>query len=388
MNVLQHRAPGDRAMKVMFLLYDLGSGGTSRVTALLANGFAARGIDCSLVVCRAEGVLAPMLDPRVRLITIPGPRMKRNAGLLLDLPGLVEILRREQPDVVVSSANHMHVLAVLACRVARLAGARLVLKMTNSVLRGRRGRLARALRRAFYRRAFRQADAILAITASAQEELRDIAPEAAGKLAIVDNPYITDAMTAAGRQRNGFAHGRLLAVGRLVPQKGYDLLLDALARLKTLDWRLDVLGDGPLLEALQRQARQLGIAERIAFHGFVPDPVPSFRRAHALVLSSRWEGQGAVLLEALACGCPVVAVRSTEAVAEALGGGRYGRLTPPGDAAALADAIAATLRTEACATAEATDWVARYRIDAGIESHARALGVSLSPLQARAAVVS
>ena len=196
----------------------------------------------------------------------------------------------------------------------------------------------------------------------------------AGKLRVVDNPYVTDAMLAAGEDR-GFEQGRLLAIGRLVEQKNYPLLLDALGRLRHLAWTLDVLGDGPLLEQLREQAEALGIGDRVAFRGFVADPLPYLSTAHALVLSSAWEGQGAVLLEALACGCPVIATRSTEAIADALGGGRFGTLVRPGDAQALADAIAAELGERSEISEATRDWVERYRIDAGVRSHAEALGL-------------
>jgi glycosyltransferase involved in cell wall biosynthesis len=376
--------PMDPPKDVMLLLHDLGSGGTSRVTQLLANGFAARGIATTLVVCRNEGVLAPLLDPRVRLIALDGRRTGRNAGMLFNRLALARLLRSERPSLVMSSANHMHVLAVLAWRLARLPASRLVIKMTNPVVRGSRWSPRNLVRSAFYRWAFRQADRILLITESARGDIHRIAPGADDRLVVVNNPYISEAMLEAACDRSSVRRGHLLAVGRLVPQKGYDLLLAALGRLRKMDWRLDVLGDGPLLESLERQARQLGIADRVDFRGFVADPLPYFRQTQALVLSSRWEGQGAVLLEALACGCPVIAMQATEAVAEALGGGRFGRLTPRGDIAALARAIASELALPSRAPREARSWVERYGIDAGIDSHVEALGLSCDRGKAQA----
>jgi glycosyltransferase involved in cell wall biosynthesis len=167
----------------------------------------------------------------------------------------------------------------------------------------------------------------------------------------------------------------LLAIGRLVAQKDYPLLLDALARISDRDWTIDILGDGPLLPQLQARAQALGIGERVRFRGFVPDAIPFLQSAHALVLSSAWEGQGAVLLEALACGCPVIATRSTDAVGAVLDEGRYGRLVAPGDPAALADAIARELAQRSTLPSSTSEWIGRYRIGAGIASHAGALDV-------------
>jgi glycosyltransferase involved in cell wall biosynthesis len=372
------------ARPVMFLLSDLGTGGTGRATMLTVNGLADRGVSVDLVVMRRGGILEPELDQRVKYLPQDAGAI-RGAGMLRALPALVRRIRAERPAQIVSSGNHMHVLATLAHALARVPGCALVLKMTNPIEKPSGSALSNSMRRAWYRWAFGRADKVLVITDVAKEELALSQPEIAKKLAVVDNPYITEAMFAAGQQRNGGKPGRLLAIGRLAPQKNYPLLLDALALIKDRAWTIDILGDGPLLSALIAQAEALGIAERVRFRGFVADPVPYLTSARALVLSSSWEGQGAVLLEAMACGCPVVATRSTSAVAGVLGEGRFGCLVPPDDKDALAVAIKSALRGQTKPAAGARQWAARYGIREGVASHADALGLSLhAPEQAPA----
>lgn len=368
--------PGEQKQRLMFLLSDLGSGGTARATMLVANGLAKRGVDVSLLVMRGGGIHTPMVDPQVKLIEL-NAGAPRGPAMLLGLLELVEILRTERPTQVVSAGNHMHVVTTIAHMMAGVPACKLVLKMTNPVERKHIGRIANAARRVWYKWAFQRSDAVLLIADSTREEFRRTHRVAVCKLHVVDNPYITDAMLAVGKRAAKFEQGALLAIGRLVPQKNYPLLLDALARITHLKWTLNVLGDGPLLKSLQGQAQALGIGDRVTFHGFVPDPVAFLSRAHALVLSSAWEGQGAVLLEALACGCPVIAVRSTPAVGAVLDDGRYGTLVPPGDAKALAEAITAELESRS-RILNARPWVERYRIEAGIESHAKVLGIALT----------
>ena len=87
----------------------------------------------------------------------------------------------------------------------------------------------------------------------------------------------------------------------------------------------------------------LGIAADVQFPGFVANPQAWMARAACFVLSSRWEGLGNVLIEALACGCPVVSTDCPSGPSEILAHGEYGRLVPVADPAAMADAIAATL---------------------------------------------
>jgi glycosyltransferase involved in cell wall biosynthesis len=365
---------GGETARLLFLLSDLGTGGTARATLHVVNGLAQRGVDVSLVVLRSGGILAPRVDERVRLLGLRKPR-SRGAAMLLAIPELAALVRSQRPTMIVSSGNHMHVAAALTHLLAGRGRCGLALKMTNPVTRPNGGRLAKLVRRGWYRWAFRRADRILLISPSGRKEIEAAFSRLAPKLRLVDNPYVTDAMIRAGKRKEPFRPGRLLAIGRLVAQKDYPLLLDALARISDRDWTIDILGDGPLLPQLQARAQALGIGERVRFRGFVPDAIPFLQSAHALVLSSAWEGQGAVLLEALACGCPVIATRSTDAVGAVLDEGRYGRLVAPGDPAALADAIARELAQRSTLPSSTSEWIGRYRIGAGIASHAGALDV-------------
>ena len=104
-----------------------------------------------------------------------------------------------------------------------------------------------------------------------------------------------------------------------------------------------VLGKGKLQETLLSRARQLGIAENVAFPGFVENPYAFLAKASLFVLSSRYEGLSRVLIEAMACGCPVVSTNCQFGPNEILEDGRWGELVPVGNATALADAIIRSL---------------------------------------------
>src|SRR5690606_37626457 len=131
----------------------------------------------------------------------------------------------------------------------------------------------------------------------------------------------------------------LVAAGRLVPQKNFPLLLAAFAQLRAQrPARLLILGEGRERPRLEAAAHELGIAADVALPGHVDNPYAAYARASLFVLSSDWEGLPTVLIEALACGCPIVATDCPSGPAEILQGGRYGSLVPMGDAAALAQA--------------------------------------------------
>lgn len=136
----------------------------------------------------------------------------------------------------------------------------------------------------------------------------------------------------------------VLSVGRLNLSKDYSTLLKAFANLRSKrPARLMILGEGELRTELECLADTLGIAGDVALPGWTSNPFAHMARASLFVLSSAFEGLPTVLVEALACGCPVVSTDCPSGPAEILDGGRYGRLSPVGDAAALADAMAATL---------------------------------------------
>jgi glycosyltransferase involved in cell wall biosynthesis len=136
----------------------------------------------------------------------------------------------------------------------------------------------------------------------------------------------------------------VLGVGRLVDQKGFATLLEAVARLRReRPLRLLVLGEGRRRGALERQARRLGLGADFALPGFAPNPFAYMARAGVFVLSSVYEGLPGVLIQALACGCPVVSTDCPDGPREILAGGEYGPLVPVGDAAALAAAIGRVL---------------------------------------------
>ena len=142
-----------------------------------------------------------------------------------------------------------------------------------------------------------------------------------------------------------FAEGNppvILGIGRISHQKNFESLVRAFARVRRLrPARLLILGSGSARRAhrLQALATRLGVDADVDLAGYVPNPAAYLSRAALFVLSSRWEGASNTLLEALACGCPVVATRAETGVSEVLLNGRTGPLVPVDDDRALADAI-------------------------------------------------
>jgi glycosyltransferase involved in cell wall biosynthesis len=185
------------------------------------------------------------------------------------------------------------------------------------------------------------------------------------KLRQVLNPLVIPACPPGIERRQK----RVIAVARLVHQKGYDLLLDAFGRIadQAPDWTLDIVGDGPLLEPLQARARDLGVTGRVVFHGHLADPFPLLYQASVFVLPSRFEGMPNAMLEAMGCGLPVIVSDASPGPLELIRHEDTGLVVPKEDAPALAAAMLRTFR----------DAVLRERLAAGALREAQQMDIDI-----------
>lgn len=338
------------SQKIVLLCSDLEVGGIQRVVVNLANGLAERGMDVVCAVLRRGGAFRPLLSPRVRVDELGCT----SQPLALLHPGskLAACLGTEGPGTVVSFGHMTNLLAAWS-KILRRLPFRLVAsehstfgaRMANDAPfhRWRRSMRARFL--------YRQAECCVCVSRGTADDLVRLGIVPPSKIRVVYNPIVDASLRAAAAEPVGHPWLRpgsapvLLAVGRLIPLKGYDDLLRAFRMLtRDTEARLVLLGDGPDRGRLEGLASELGIAEDVHFAGFEPNPYAWMARAAALVLSSRCEGFANVLVEALACGANVVSTDCPSGPREILEGGRWGRLVPVGDAAAMAEAMRGTLR--------------------------------------------
>jgi glycosyltransferase involved in cell wall biosynthesis len=168
----------------------------------------------------------------------------------------------------------------------------------------------------------------------------------------------------------------ILGVGRLTVQKDFPTLIRAFARVRQKrNARLLILGEGELRSELNALVAELGLQADVALPGFVENPFVFMRHASLFVLSSAWEGFGNVLVEAMACGMPVVSTDCPSGPAEILQNGKWGRLVPVGDVQALSEALLATLeesthpdvaaRAAECSVDRAVEGYLRVRLPSG-----------------------
>jgi exopolysaccharide biosynthesis WecB/TagA/CpsF family protein len=333
-------------LHLAFYFHDLSGGGVERMRLSLAAALLRRGVRVTLILHRAAGDLGGLVPPGAAVVELGGRRT------LADLPRLIGAVRRLRPDVLFSSLDHNNVVAMLAWAIARPRTS-LVICQHNALSEeaGPRQALRYRLVPFLYRWLNRRADRVLAVSSGVAAELAAMAGIAPSRLVVVHNPVVDARFEARGPSPAPHpwladpAWRTFVFAGRLVPQKDPETALRALACLAAgARTRLLVLGQGPLEPGLRRLAAALGVADRVAFAGFVPDPLPWIEHAAGLVLSSRHEGFGNVIVEALALGTPVIATDCPHGPGEILEGGIHGVLVAPGDAAAIAGAMAQDLR--------------------------------------------
>lgn len=203
------------------------------------------------------------------------------------------------------------------------------------------------LRRRFIRRFYRNAAAHIAVAPDVANDLHnnfDVPPELIQTIINgVDIARLKQLADAPAPYMRNSTTLRLLSVGRLNQQKGFDILLRAMGRIRHLPWQLTILGQGEEEDTLRKLSAQEGITDRIEFPGWQANPYPWMKHSDLFVLSSRWEGMPNVLLEAMAIGLPTVATDCPTGPRLLLDNGRVGRLVETGSESRLAEAIASLL---------------------------------------------
>ncbi len=324
-------------LKVMFAIPALDRGGPDRVFFELLCSLDRSRFEPMLVVSEPTGHYLERLPPDVAVdVLAPLSRYPFRAAL--------RAARRDKPDVILATLRMTFTMGLVAPLLPKRT--RLVLRQANdfttdfATLVGKsfvKHRLARWISMAN----LRMADAVVCQSAAMEADLRELLG-ARARLHVIGNPIDLGAVTRdAAASAKGQGSPALVSVGRLTPQKGYDILLPAIrsVRERHPQLHLTVFGDGPDRAGLEQQTRELGLGESVTFAGFTSSPLPHVRAATLFVLASRYEGFPNAALESLACGTPVMLTDCPGANAELVADGINGRLAKRVDAVAVATAI-------------------------------------------------
>jgi glycosyltransferase involved in cell wall biosynthesis len=333
---------------IALFLPSLEGGGAERVFVELANEFAARRVHVDLLLASAHGPYLSEVASAVRVVDFGA------AGVLQALPKLTRYMRKERPDALLSGLDHANIVAIVA-RVASRTRTRSVISMRSVPTAGFRE--VRSLRKfavlQLIRLAYPLADAIVANSETVASDLSQLVRIRGERLHTVHNPVNISRIQRLSTEEVGHPWAQpgappvILGVGRLDVLKDFSTLVRAFSLVRSRqECRLVILGDGPERGKLEDIVRQLGLDRDVLLAGFVSNPFAWMRRARVFVSSSLTEGCPNALMQALACGTPVVSTDCLGGSAEILQNGKWGRLVATRDDSAMAEAIVATLQTE------------------------------------------
>jgi glycosyltransferase involved in cell wall biosynthesis len=320
---------------------------------VLARELSNRGVNVTIVVHQLRGELVPLLPQGIPVVSLDGVRT------LQDVLRLRRFLLAERPSILMANVDHNNIAAGLANALSGCA-TRLVICQHNPLSDSYHATVNWKHRVVpwFYGALSPFIGHSVAVSNGIANELVHHAHLPAANVSTIFNAVIGDDF--ADRANQPLQHPWLankdrpvfVTAGRLVEMKDQRTLLRAFAiHLQAHKARLMILGAGPMLGDLRALVAELDIAEHVEFTGFVPNPLSYMRAADAFVLSSRSEGFGNVLVEAMGCGTPVISTDCPYGPGDILARGRYGILVPPQDPEALAPAFSQVI-------AEADRWPA------------------------------
>lgn len=332
---------------ISILLPDLRGGGAERVNLDLAHEFARQGHRVEFVLMKADGELLTEAQAAFSVVDLNCPRV-RNLPL-----ALTRYLRRRRPDALLAAMWPLTGIAGIAARLSGrkirvVASEHVDFRSTPSLKPFERLVLSR-----FGRLLYAPCSKVVGVSVGVCESLEAVAGLSTYQLLVIHNPVRQMLPEAVSTQDQNLLSGwlegkeKLIAIGSLKRQKGFDVLLRAFAKVRQhRDIKLLILGDGNLRRELEDLAKELGIEGDVWLPGFRSNPGTFLKHADCFVLSSHWEGFGNVVVEALSVGLPVVSTDCPSGPSDILAAGKFGILTPPGDFSKMASAICMSLDKE------------------------------------------
>ncbi|ELS03856.1 glycosyltransferase [Xenococcus sp. PCC 7305] len=327
-------------MRITIVINSLSGGGAERAAVLLAEGLVTRDHQVSLVTIFPESTDFYQLSEQVTRVPlgIDGKSSNPIAAISNNLNRL-RILRKSinslEPDLVISYLYKTNVLTLLA-----LIGSKcpVIVSEQNHPQSTKVSPVWNQLRSWVYPLASK-----VVSTSKGVDAYFDWMPPA--KREVIYNPLAVTSQTAedvAIPPEFNPEKQWLIAMGRLTEQKAFDVLLQAFARIaqQYSNWQLLILGEGELRGELEQLKTELGLGQQVVMPGLIANPFPLLRRGQLFVLSSRYEGFGNVIIEAMACGLPVISTDCPSGPSEIIQDDISGLLVPVTNVDALAQAMA------------------------------------------------
>ena len=330
-----------KADRITLLSASMRGGGAERVILNLANYFSSKGFMVDLLLVSAEGSFLPEISCEIRTINLKAKRT------FYAIPELIKYFRQERPAVVLSAMTHVNIIAIIS-RVLAGSKSRLLISEHSNLSETIKSAQLKRIKFLHYwvKLFYRSADRIIAVSEGVKNDLIRIANISDELIEVIYNPIVNRELLIKAEENvvhpwvSEKSEPVILSVGRLQKEKDFITLIKAFSLLLEVKAaKLIILGKGSEYSNLLKLIKSLKLESHIDLPGFVGNPYAYMSKASLFVLSSRYEGLSNTIIEAMACGCPVVSTDCPSGPSEILENGKYGPLVPVGNIEKLAEAM-------------------------------------------------
>lgn len=345
-------------IKVLFFISSLAGGGAERVMTTILSGIGKNRVEPVLVLLYPydDSPYKEILPSEIKVIVVE----RKSDSLFSKIKQVLNFLKVvhiQKPDLILSMLTHNNIIALMA---GRLFGIKVLASEHNTlsmVVKTAQGKKMMGISSAFLvKLLYRYAHRIIAVSEGVRDDLVEVFRVPVDKTEVIYNPLdvakinelcevAPDNLFEPLLSDKSEKKPIIISVGRLVAPKRVDILIKAFSHvIKEIDAKLLILGEGHERSALDALASSMGLNDKVFFLGFQKNPYFFISNADLFVISSDYEGLPMVMLEAMACGTPVISTDCKSGPREILGAGKYGVIVPTGDEIALAEAIITLLK--------------------------------------------
>lgn len=354
--------------RVAIFVPTLASGGAESTMVILAGELQARGYEVDLLVKSKEGGFSQSIPDSIRIIDFNVSTMRYT------LRKLISYCNNEHPICIVSAMELPNLISILAGLVVR-QGPKTIISI-HAIISKQKPIYGRIADRILFGFLFRFSDNIVCVSNTCAQDAIAYLRLPRAKVRVIYNPVFRPEILDKAREpvSCSWYHDKstikIISIGRLVADKDHKTLLKAFKLIRdTYAAKLIILGEGPLRPDLLHLIKLLDLEQDVWLPGFVQNPYPLISQSDVFVLSSTSEGLGNVLIEAMACNCPVVSTDCPGGPREILNGGQYGHLTPVGDPVAIAAAVTSVLQGEK--RLAPPEWLEKFHLDRSVDQYQR-----------------
>lgn len=334
-------------MKISLMMQSFENGGVQRVMINLANGFTSKGFEVELLVADARGEMRKNISNKCKIINLDNKKNTGDFKFLFSIKKIKDYIEKSKPNVILACPGFANVVLIIANRLSKYKTKTIAI-LDNKLSLLKNSDIKHRISYIFYKIYLKKSDKIVAAHDSALVDIINVLKIDSNKICRIYHPLISNDLFEEHAFSHKWLNGKylvLLSVGRLVKEKNFIGLIDSFFNLKRnynsfKNSKLIIVGEGIERAALENRIAEYNLKNDVELYGFSSIPFEFMKRATLYVSSSSKEAFGNVIVEALACGLPVVATDcESGGPKEILSNGQYGVLCKLNDTNSLTEAI-------------------------------------------------